>query len=197
MNTVTCTVPTPSILITVKPLPSASITNNITGAASSVTICATDTSLIFQGSGGESFEFLINGDVRYTTNADIGLDTANFDIISESATITNGDVVSVRVYDKSLVGPNPDPTACSSTSSEVYVGILGTPNATLSSDKNVICDDESFTLTATAGGIAGATYQFSINDAIIETITAAAAQTSVTFFSYTFTNFQLLNDCKA
>ena len=63
LNTVTCTLPTASILIEVKELPSASITNNITGAASSVTICATDTSLIFQGSGGKSFEFLINGSV--------------------------------------------------------------------------------------------------------------------------------------
>ena len=181
MNTVSCTIPTASVLITVTPLPSPSITNNITGAATSVTICATDTSLIFQGSGGESFEFLINGSVQYTTNASLGLNTANFDIISENATITNGDVVSVKVYNKPLVAGNPDPTACSSTSIEVYVGILGEPNATLSSDKDVICDDESFILTATAGGIAGATYRFSINDALLSTVTATATQTSVNF----------------
>ena len=36
----------------------------------------------------------------------------------------------------------------------------------------------NLTLTATAGGIAGATYQFTINDAIVQTITAGVTQTS-------------------
>ena len=46
---------------------------------------------------------------------------------------------------------------------------------------NVICDDESFTLTATAGGIGGATYVFSINSLIAETITTTVTQTSVSY----------------
>ena len=48
------------------------------------------------------------------------------------------------------------------------------PNASISSDKlnNIICDDESFKITATAGGITGASYEFSINDVFTDIITA-------------------------
>ena len=46
---------------------------------------------------------------------------------------------------------------------------------------NVICDDESFTLTATAGGIGGATYVFSVNSLLAQTITTTATQTLVSY----------------
>ena len=68
-------------------------------------------------------------------------------------------------------------------STPITVNIQSNPNATINTDKlnNIICDDESFSLTATAGGIGGATYVFIINSVIAETITTTATQTTVSF----------------
>ena len=149
--------------------------------ASSVSICGSE-SLIFTGSGGQSFQFFIGGDLRLTTNSNSGPASANFNP-TDFGGIVDGDEVTVKVYNKVLDGVNPDPTACSSISSPVTVSINPVPNASISSDKlnDIICDDESFKLTATAGGIAGASYEFSINGVFSDIVTATSTETSVEF----------------
>ena len=70
------------------------------------------------------------------------------------------------------------------------------PGATISSDKlnNIICDDESFKITATAGGIAGAVYEFSLNGVFTDIVTATSTETSVEFSpTAPFTNSILMS----
>ena len=179
---VPCSAPTASVKITVSPNPAPGLTSNIGGASTNITVCSSNT-LNFTASGGQSFRFLVRGVPELTTDADPGLSTYNFDPVAEGVLINDGDEVSVIVYNKPLIGGNPDPTACSSTSTPITVNIQSNPNATINTDKlnNIICDDESFTLTATAGGIGGATYVFIINSVIAETITTTATQTTVSF----------------
>ena len=58
----------------------------------------------------------------------------------------------------------------------------------------MICDDESFTLTATAGGIAGASYEFSLNGVFTDIVTATSTETSVEFIpTAPFTNSILVS----
>ena len=141
-----------------------------------------DESLIFTGSGGQSFQFFIGGDLRLTTNSNSGPASANFNPANFGG-IVDGDEVTVKVYNKVLDGGNPDPTACSSISSPVTVNIEPIPNATISSDKlnNIICDDDAFKITATAGGITGAVYEFSLNDVFTSLVTSTSTETSVEF----------------
>ena len=179
---VPCSAPTASVKITVSPAPVTGLTSNVGGASPSITVCSDET-LNFTATGGQSFIFLVRGVPELTTDSDPVLTTYNFDPVAEGISINDGDEVSVIVYNKPLDGGNPNPTACSSTSSPITVNIESNVNATLSSDKlnNIICDNEIFTLTATAGGIGGATYVFSINSIIAETITTTATQTTASY----------------
>ena len=138
--------------------------------------------MIFTGSGGKSFQFFIGGALKLTTNSNSGPASANFNPANFGG-VADGDQVTVKVYNKILDGGNPDPTACSSISSPVTVSIDPIPNASISSDKlnNIICDDESFKITATAGGITGASYEFSINGVFTDIVTATSTETSVEF----------------
>ncbi|MDA8763762.1 hypothetical protein N9M92_06020, partial [Flavobacteriaceae bacterium] len=182
LNTVPCSGSTPSVKITVIPPPSPQLWSNLGVYSTNINLCS-DENLIFRGEGGQSFEFLVRGVVEYTTDADLGLSTAVFDPDALGVAINDGDRVSVIAYDKALTGGALNPTACSGTSSDVIVIISSTPTATLTTDKlnNIICDDEPFTLNATAGGITGATYQFIINTVTVQTVTTTAAEASASF----------------
>ncbi|MBT6128129.1 MAG: hypothetical protein HOH47_05990, partial [Flavobacteriaceae bacterium] len=182
LNTVPCSGSTPSVKITVLPAPSPQLWSNVGVYSTNITVCS-DENLFFKGEGGQSFEFLVRGVVEHTTDADSGLSTAFFNPNALGVTINDGDQVSVIAYDKPLIGGVVDPAACSGTSSDVMVVISSTPTATLTTDKlnNIICDDEPFTLTATAGGLTGATYQFIINTITVQTVTTTVAEASASF----------------
>ena len=133
LNTVSCTLFSNTVKISVSAAPASILSNDKTGVASSVTVCDGE-SLIFNGSGGQSFQFFVGGDLRLTTNSNLGPTSANFNPANFGG-ILDGDEVTVKVYNKVLDGGNPDPTACSSISSPVTVNIVPDPNATNSSQK--------------------------------------------------------------
>ena len=194
LNTVTCTLFSNTVKISVSSAPTAILSNDKTGVSSSVSVCDGE-SLIFTGSGGKSFQFYVGGDLRLTTNSNSGPASANFNP-ADFGGVADGDQVTVKVYNKVLDGGNPDSTACSSISSPVTVSIDPIPGTTISSDKlnDIICDDESFKITATAGGIAGAVYEFSVNGVFTDIITATSTGTSVEFSpTAPFTNSILIS----
>ena len=194
LNTVTCTLFSNTVKISVSSAPTAILSNDKTGVSSSVSVCDGE-SLIFTGSGGKSFQFYVGGDLRLTTNSNSGPASANFNP-ADFGGVADGDQVTVKVYNKVLDGGNPDSTACSSISSPVTVSIDPIPGTTISSDKlnDIICDDESFKITATAGGITGAVYEFSVNGVFTDIITATSTGTSVEFSpTAPFTNSILIS----
>ena len=115
----------------------ASLSSSVSGA-----VCEGD-SVTFTASGGDEYQFLINGSpvtVGYVTNSTY---TSN--------SFSNNDEVSVRVRNSA--------TGCMDTASGIAVLVVDMPNPSLSSDVTANCSGENITFTATDGD----EYQFYIN----------------------------------
>ena len=119
-------------------LVTASLSSSAFGA-----VCEGDT-VTFTASGGDEYQFLLNGNPISGFTINSTYTSTSFD---------NGDEVSVRVRNSS--------TGCEDTSSAIPVLVEALPNPTLTSNKpgNTVCEGESMVFSATDGD----QYQFYIN----------------------------------
>ena len=105
---------------------------------------------VFRATGGLSYEFRINGTVRYTVGAATNTDIVTFDPLinaTPSHTLATGNFVDVIVYDRALTASSTiDPDACSSQSASVTVNVSPLPDPSISATNifnNVFCAGEA------------------------------------------------------
>ena len=159
LNGQTCSSTTGPITIIVAPDPVGSLLVNGT-STSSLTICGGD-SPIFTITGStptSSYRFIIDGSIQLTTN------TPTFDPVSLGYVFAGTHVVEAIIYDRPLVGINPDPNACLGNTSSITVSIATGPAVSLTvtgSINDTFCIGENLTFTATS--IPSATYNFRVN----------------------------------
>ncbi|MGB0984384.1 MAG: T9SS type A sorting domain-containing protein, partial [Saprospiraceae bacterium] len=124
---------TASITMTVNPLPTAGLTSDKAGNA----VCIGET-ITFTGTGGATYEFLVDAGSGYTTAQAASAD-ASYDV----NTLVNGDKVKVTVTNAN---------GCVATSSEITVTVNPLPTTTLASDDadSRVCQGQVVTFTATS-----------------------------------------------
>ncbi|WP_378185283.1 gliding motility-associated C-terminal domain-containing protein [Aquimarina sp. W85] len=157
VNTTTnCSAVSSGITTTVNALPTAGISSS----DSDNTICAGD-SVTFTGSGGDQYEFFVDGVSVQAQSA-----TATY----TTTTLSNGEVVTVRVVNTT--------TNCSAVSSGITTTVNALPTAGISSSDsdNTICAGDSVTFT----GSGGDQYEFFVDGVSVQAQSATATYTTTT-----------------
>ena len=145
VNTTTgCDVLSGGIGTTVNALPTAGLSSS----DADNTICAGE-SVTFTGSGGDQYEFYVNGSSVQAQSADDTYDTTG---------LTNAQIVTVRVVNTT--------TGCDVLSGGIGTTVNALPTAGLSSSDadNTICAGESVTFT----GSGGDQYEFYVNGSSVQ-----------------------------
>lgn len=189
VNGQSCTTTGTQVLISVTAPPSPTLKDpalNVVSAPSTYSICEGEP-IEFRASGGRSYQFKINGAVRYTVGSSNTTDEIVFDpLANASHNIINTDFVEVRVYNLPLtVGNAIDSNACYSDTNSVTFSVTASLSPTVVANNivgNTFCSGE--TVSFTVGSIAAVpspTYEYSINGSAFTTV-------SGTTFTYTMPN---------
>ena len=160
------------------------IINSITGSNSitgNQTICPDETPALLQSDEVPSADRAgATSSFVWELNNGTGWQTING---TNGATFQPPALTQTTAYKRYLKSELGTSECLSLESNIVTVTVEASPTVSISSgfSQNIICDDEPFTLTASAGGITGATYEFIINESDSQTITATSTETSVDF----------------
>ena len=132
----------------------------------------------FRASGGQSYEFRINGFVVFTVNTGNPSLDASFDPltnhVSAPYTLVTGDVVDVLVYDLPLTASSTiDANACSSRSEALTMNVAVPPNVlvTTSGTLNSYCPGSTvtFTIVNFPGVSSATTYEYIVTGQVTPT----------------------------
>ena len=157
LNGFECKIPSNSITVSVDALPNPGLTANggAFTAPATITSCASNT-ISFNGSGGTEYQFFVNNisaQSRDTSSTFLALNPSD------------SDEVFVRVYKTALA------SSCFADSGIIKVDLEAPPVASISPSvsNRVFCSGTDVLFTADSGGVASATYEFKVNNTIIQT----------------------------
>ena len=157
LNGYLCEIPSNSITVSVDNLPTPGLTANggAVTAPSTITSCASNT-ISFIASGGTEYEFFVNN---------ISTQSRDSSTTFLASNPSDSDEVFVRVYKTALA------SSCFADSGIIKVDLEAPPVASISPSisNRVFCSGTDVLFTAGSGGVASATYEFKVNNTIIQT----------------------------